>query len=52
MDVVPIIEPYGEGGGLFIPDRTLDKWLCQPILQNTQGGRAKKMRNHRAVLNP
>lgn len=27
MDVVPIIEPYGEGGGLFIPDRNLKKWL-------------------------
>lgn len=27
MDVVPIIEPFGEGGDLFIPDRTLKKWL-------------------------
>ena len=27
MDVVPIIEPYGDGGGLFIPDRKLEQWL-------------------------
>ncbi len=27
MDVVPIIEPDGEGAGLFIPDRKLEKWL-------------------------
>jgi hypothetical protein len=28
MDVVPIIEPYGDGSGsLFIPDRALVKWL-------------------------
>jgi hypothetical protein len=27
MDVVPIIEPYGEGCGLYIPDRSLLKWL-------------------------
>jgi hypothetical protein len=27
MDVVPIIEPDGEGNGLYIPDRELLKWL-------------------------
>jgi len=27
MDVVPIIEPYGESLGLFIPDRKLVEWL-------------------------
>ena len=27
MDVVSIIEPYGEGGGLYIPDRELVEWL-------------------------
>lgn len=27
MDVVPIIEPYGEGLGFYIPDRTLLRWL-------------------------
>jgi hypothetical protein len=27
MDVVPIIEPYGEGGGLYIPDCSLARWL-------------------------
>lgn len=28
MDVVPIIEPYGEGGSLYIADRALLKWLA------------------------
>jgi hypothetical protein len=27
MDVVPIIEPYGEGRGLYIADRELLRWL-------------------------
>jgi hypothetical protein len=27
MDVVPIIEPDGEAGALYIPDRTLEKWI-------------------------
>ncbi len=36
MDVVPIIEPYGEGGGLFIPDRTLEEWLSTNPPEHTR----------------
>lgn len=27
MDVVPIIAPHGMGGALYIPDRTVEKWI-------------------------
>ncbi|MGA8475515.1 MAG: hypothetical protein WB681_10615 [Candidatus Cybelea sp.] len=52
MDVVPIIEPYGEGGGLFIPDRALVEWLptnppahteWTTDINNDSGGRFKPL---------
>lgn len=52
MDVVPIIEPYGEGGGLYIPDRELVKWLSTnppehtawtTRVNNNAGGRFKPL---------
>ncbi len=36
MDVVPVIQPYGEGGGLYIPDRNLEKWLLTNPPGHTQ----------------
>ena len=36
MDVVPLIEPYGEGGTLFIPDRKASEWLVTNPPGHTQ----------------
>ncbi len=36
MDVVPLIEPYGEGGTLYIPDRKASEWLVTNPPGHTQ----------------